>query len=229
MNVKFDPQLLCPLCGKRTVQVCKKKYISKEHIPPKSVLRNCKEHIKVPACKECNQGTSSADEQFKYLLAMYLGVDEKSFGLWNSAIRTLNRKKDVRAKIITNTSNILVPHHKGGYGYQVDIGNVDKHHLKKFIQVCKKIVRGLHWYITYEVLPCDTEVIVKVLDQGDAVPDEWNEVLHKFGREIYKAEGNFIVRYAIVEDQENASLWVIRFYGQDLFWSIVKPTTEKFI
>ena len=118
---QFNPELKCPLCGINKAQHDGKKYISKEHIPPRSILKDCPNHIKVPSCKSCNQDTSDLDEHFKYSMGIYLGKKHDAKELWQSSLKTLRRRKKDKEKIIESMSKIMVPDPRGGYGYQVKI------------------------------------------------------------------------------------------------------------
>jgi hypothetical protein len=180
---KFDPNLICPFCGTNAVQHNGKRYISPEHVPPQSVFvdKNDKHGlITVPSCSSCNGGTSEQDERFKFQLSIQLGVDtpqKKAF--WDSCRESLHHKSSWRNNVIANTSPLLMPYGQG-YGHPVAL---DVHPMQTVII---KIIRGLHWKVTGEVLPPTVETSINILQQGYSLDGELLAMFNKFGKSIQK-------------------------------------------
>lgn len=212
---KFDPNLICPLCGLRKAENNGKYYNHKEHIPPKSIFTDNKsQRITVPSCKLCNAGTSALDEEFKYSMGVYLGY--KSPELWASTIRTLHKNKRLKKETFNNISS--VPVLRNG-----ELSYVVKMPRESILAVVKKICRGLHWHITNEIVPHDLNPEIFLIKQDANVDPDVAELLGKFGKILSTGGGNFSAQYAIVENVKYASIWNLRFYGEDCFFAAFRP------
>jgi hypothetical protein len=218
--------LTCPLCGERKAKHNGRKFIEKEHIPPRCVLEPSlerKELITVPSCEECNSRTSEFDEKFKVQLSIWLGIDTRDKEiLWNKVRRTLKQKKGWRNEIIENTSYpLLVPYAKG-YGHQV---RLDANILKT---ASRKILRGLHWHVTQEILPPDMQPEIILAEQGKKFDQHYQDTFTKYGKTIIKCGGQFEAIHAIPEDVYHASIWLLRFYGDDFLLAFLMPKEPIF-
>ena len=136
---KFDPSILCPLCGIRTPQNDGKKWIAREHIPPKSLfIVGTPDLITVPSCYECNNLTSKHDLDFQHIIGLYTG--RQSTPRWKKTLQSLN-KNPIRQKkkqtILENFSPVLIQTKAGWWGHQL---KVEKQPIDI---VVKKIVKGL--------------------------------------------------------------------------------------
>jgi len=221
---KFNSNLICPLCGKKTAQHNGKKYISCEDIPPKCVFidRNDKRGlIKVPSCDGCNNKTSAQDEKFKYQLSLLLGLDtDQKKQFWNSCRKTLKSKPVWREAVLKNTSSLLMPYGKGhGHPVKMDVLPVRT--------VVTKIIRGLHWYLTGEIIPPDVKPSIRILEQGCSLDGNLLAMFNKFGKSIQKCENQFEAIYALAEDCKYGSAWLLRFYGQDCFLAFLRSSKKE--
>lgn len=221
----FIPDLLCPLCGENKAQHNGKKYIKMEHVPPRAIFVDRNDPhglIKVPSCKNCNAGTSALDEQFKYQLSIYLGANtECQKALWQSARKTLNHPPNHnRRKAIIDNISTLLTHYRYGMGYltMLDIAPIKT--------VAIKIVRGLHWYTTYEVLPPDVDLDIGLIEQGESIDKDTKIVFDKFGKSIQKCGDQFEAVYAIANDVKSASMWLLKFYGEDCLLCFIRPNQD---
>lgn len=216
--IKYDPEMLCPLCGDRKPKTNGKKWISREHVPPKSLfLDGTSDLITVPSCDECNNLTSKYDLDFKIALGLYIGNSSPEF--WKSTLVSLN-KSDIRKKkkqiILNETSKILHRTQAGWWGHRIKF---DKKPIKI---VVSKIVKGLHWHLSKEIIPSDAKVTIQFLQQGEKVKEEIQQILNQYGKLLVKGSC-FQTQYAITVDNKHASIWKLTFYGQDCFIAIIDP------
>lgn len=175
--------------------------------------------ITVPACAECNEGTSTLDEEFKAQLGLYLGRNNPTF--WQSALKTIlhPHKKKLKDKITDNLSPILSPMGNGAWGHLVKVD------AKPIMTVARKAVRGLFWHKTGKYMPPDADLDVSMIRQGDQLMPEVQWMLDKFGQ-TFKQGSEFEARFALAEDKEYASVWLLKFYGEDCILVIVTPKED---
>lgn len=210
---KFDPNLICPLCGINSVQHNGKKYISCEHILPKSVFFDREDRdglITVPSCYSCNNGTSGQDEIFKcFLSTILLGVDTpQKRELFKSCKKTFDKKPNWRANIIKSVSPLLVLYGQG-YGHPVYVD------MEPIERVIVKIIRGLYWKVTGMVADSGASVTIKYIEQGRSLDGELLHMFQTFGKCIQKCKNQFEAIFVIENMSSSSSAWLIRFYSQD--------------
>lgn len=221
--VKFDPDMLCPLCGKRKPLTNGRRWIAREHIPPKSLfVEGTSDLITVPSCGECNNRTSQHDLDFQHAIGIYTGKNSPE--RWQKTLRSLNKnpvRKKKKENILNNTSKVLTRTKAGWYGYKVKIEK------KPVETVVKKIVKGLHWHVTGDVLPNDINVSITLLGQGENLNEELQGILNKYGNFLLTGNNSFCAHYAIAQDHNHASVWKLTFDGEDCFFVIIDPKRAK--
>lgn len=211
---KANPDLICPLCGKNKVEYDHKKgkYISREHVPPQCIfIGNIPDNlITVPSCKDCNYGTHTADEEFKCILSLRLGTGTpQKKELFDSTRKTLNKKPRLRNGYINNASSLVLP-----YGNRANLfGHLMRVNGMPVRKIVTKIIKGLHWYVTKEMIPSNNQPDIYTIRQGFSVDSTIMSIFNKYGKSIKKGN-QFETIYCVAE---NKTLWLIRFYGEDCF------------
>jgi hypothetical protein len=217
----FDPKLLCPICGEKPVEHDGKKYIKVEHIPPRGlfVIREDRNGlITVPSCLACNAGTALLDQEFQVYLSIHLGTGNSyTNALWNNALKTSRKNQRLKRSVDKSISPTLV-RTNAGYQHPVAIP------ADLVSRSMNKIVRGLHWWVTDEVLPKTVLVKGVYVQSGQQVPIEVADTLREFGKSVARCNNQFEAVYAIVEDRPFSSLWLICFYGQEYYWAVLENT-----
>ena len=91
--------------------------------------------------------------------------------------------------------------------------------------VIGKIVRGLHWYVTGEIIaPTIAPEIYPAF--GYSAPGPILKIMSEFGKCIQRCGNQFEAIHAVTQDGVPAnSLWLFRFYGQDCFCAALRPRT----
>jgi len=175
--------------------------------------------IKIPSCVSCNHGSSKFDEQFKWQVSLLIQADtEQKKKFWQSARKTLNHDKNFAKKtnllIQAQTAPLVIL--PGIIGHPVSLPSEPVH------VVVTKIIRGLYWLVTQKNSPPDFKIDIRLISQ-DTAPDAYKQMLNKFGSTIQRGNGQFEAIYALIEDCEGASIWLLRFYGRDCFFVISSP------
>lgn len=216
---RFDINLICPLCGINGVQHNGRRYIAREHIPPRSLfIKGTSDLITIPSCQECNNLTSHHDEEFKISMGLYLGSSAPDF--WQDIRQSLNKNEKRRRKrthIIESMSTTLTKSPTGRWGHKVLVER-DSIDL-----VVTKITKGLHWHFTKNILPSDIIPKIIFLNQGAMIHPETQQILNKYGQMLKVANGNFQAHHAFIPNEKHASLWKLSFYGVDCFLVGIKP------
>jgi len=52
------------------------------------------------------------------------------------------------------------------------------------------------------------------------------EILKRYGKSIQKCGIQFEAIYGVAEEEQYASMWLLRFYGEDCFIAFVEPLKE---
>lgn len=138
---------ICVFCGRR-------RQLTEDHIPPKSLFAKGTALIKVCACNECNQESSKDDEFLKLLLTLPLGASQlpQIKPLVPSVIRSFGKKEARRYARgildsivpveITTPGGIFLGHLPGL--------PVNRNRIERII---RKIVRGLFYEEMKYALP----------------------------------------------------------------------------
>lgn len=132
----------CPFCGKWGV-------ITADHIPPKSLFPNPRPDnmIIVPACKECNTGSSNDDEIFRTAMAVDIRSSQNVDSLIPKALRGMKRKYSLFVEAMKTAQEVELQSSKGlfiGNGYRMQIDS------KPMNRVITKIIKGLIYHHTKE-------------------------------------------------------------------------------
>ena len=211
---KFNPYLLCPLCGINHVEHNGKRYIHREHIPPKNLFNNTSglDLITVPSCRSCNAGTSRYDEIFKISTAIH-GCENTEQSLWIEALKTLKHNKALKRNIEENISRLKICRDN-----QILIPIfIDAKQLGVSIN---KIIRGLHFYVTGEVIPSGVKVEYTLFQQGYS--DQPNSIWGKTSEYINSGDDQFEVYYQIAKDSKYSSNWWVRIHSKNYFMGVVR-------
>lgn len=149
------PQIgLCALCGKR-------RKLTKDHIPPRSLFPKGTPLIKVQSCEECNQGSSKDDEFLRLLLTMPLGAHKipQISPLVAPLLRSFG-KREARGYVggfLGSIEQIDVTTPGGVFLGRVPTFRVDP---ARITRILRKIVRGLFYKEFKTPLPSSHGVAV---------------------------------------------------------------------
>jgi hypothetical protein len=208
---------VCVICGIRPAE-------TGEHIPPKGLFTERPQaYLVVPACKPCNEGTKLDDEYFRQVLSACSWTEE-AHKVWKEKVASkfpqfpatqagLRDSLDTMPVAIPNLGEIALR------ALRVKASRVDR--------VAEKMVRGLHWFHTGQILDADTEILVRFLNIADVQvvlddPD-YHEVIDKCMMGVYRHPDvirTFFYNFALGPTN---SLWHLFFYRQNAMAVLTGP------
>ena len=128
---------ICSFCGRRRL-------VTSDHIPPKLLFPKATNCITVPACEECNKGSSKDDELLRLLLAMSAGASSSPQveHLIEPTLRVFERGESQRFAhgVLSAVADVEVTTPSGIY-----LGKVPALKLEPSVlpRIARKIVTGL--------------------------------------------------------------------------------------
>lgn len=194
--------------------------VTRDHVPPKSFFPQPRPAnlITVPACSECNGGFSKDEDLF---LAAFMfssaGISEVGQAIWRQTLRrAYSKNPGLRWRISRSIQEVEVSTPAGLYlGRRMTI-RPDERRSAQFVA---KIVRGLYHHEFGIPLAWNAEITsywIRTASEGQEIEKFRDQLLH--GSRGWS--GVFEYRFNRVADQPNDSMWVIRFFGQFVFWCI---------
>ena len=216
---------ICPFCHEN-------KKLTKDHIPPKNLFPKPRPNtlLKIPGCKECNEGTSKDDEYFRLMLSMRSEV-----GL-NSLV-SKNREKIVNSlfreqargflhRLFDNLNYSPTYTKQGIYVGEKPTYKIDDLRINK---TAVKVIKGLFYHEFKIPVPKDWSVtaIFDMTIQRDVNKQFLNTIKDIMDFTMYADEktivkDGFSYRFKkFDEDKNNESSWILRFYNKILFIGFV--------
>lgn len=194
---------MCVFCAERPA-------VTKDHVPPKGIFARPlpADLITVPACEECNKGSSKEDEEFRAMLGIRVGgwtPQGKAF--WNkAALRTLRHNQRLKREVLSSARNTEVVTPGGLY--------LGRHFLvpwqtSSHDNTIAKITRGLYFHHFGEILAPDVSMQAYWLQD---IGDEYADVLGKLVRGSI-GENAFVYAFGRNNESAGASIWFYQFYG----------------
>ena len=220
----------CAYCG--TVAL-----LTKDEIPPRCLFSRPlpMDILKIPSCRKCNNGASLDDEYFKTMLALKdkAGSHTEAEAIRASVFRGLKlpRKQNFTRSILRQIRTVKLHSPSGLYlgkhlAYDVDLRRLDS--------VVARITKGLFWHHKSYRLPDGFEVVVFCQDglaQLDrrTLSELRDQIVAPVLRQPVLEIGRGVMRYwySFAEDRENASAWILEFYGDVRFVAITLPAKPR--
>ena len=215
---------ICALCASRPA-------VDREHIPAQTLFPKPRPHnmITVPACAECNGGTSLDDEYLRTYFA--LRVEERP-------TPSLARIREVASRGLTR------PQHRGlqeTFARSMSMGWVPAPggtlltlqmrmtpDLRRVLRVIRKHARGLFYHITERVLPADTKLIVLPDHRVARMPPQKQHAVDTWSKQsLAGVRGNVgeVFGYAlnVTIDNPNAFFMSLLFYKTFYYLVATRP------
>lgn len=196
---------ICVLCGENDAS-------TSEHVPPRGFFKGVSgQFITVPACKECNNGSSEDDELLRnYLSAEIGGETEESRKLWeDGAHRSFLRSKKYRDALFTSLQEVIVKDKNGN-----EIKKLAFHiPVSLYHRIFSKITKGLFFHHTASILALDIPISIDSLTSN---PTSYMPIFKQLNRNEI-CDGIFKYWYWA---EGNSSLWFYCFH--DTHWIMVK-------
>jgi len=194
----------CVFCDKRPA-------VTKDHIPPKGIFLKPRPNnlIRVPACEECNSGTSDLDERFMVYLGLHVGGSggEGENFFRNGVLKALDQNRKLRKEILSKMKPVYLES-KGGIIY--DRGYKVLWDSKAHNAIVEKIIRGLYYHHFNGILGESADIKVhwyrELSPEMVEMAKGWDVNIFGKGEVAYRFFGRPI-------EAPWHSVWIFKFYG----------------
>ena len=211
--------LLCAICGVRAAT-------TKDHIPPKSLYPKPRDNDSnlntVPACSHCNGGSSSDDEIFKLLIGIDTGEHQKDpQKVIDSLAGTVGKNARIANQIFSTKQRVLA-NIRGPILQQAVTVTFD---FKPYERVITRIVRGLHWMETGQVM--NSEAGIKVLPGNQltqSAASDWMSLMLLLPLKRLNKD-SFSYRYQIGDD--GIHVWGMQFFSRHTTFVLVHEASAQ--
>jgi hypothetical protein len=212
---------ICVLCGEREA-------ITGEHVPPKGLFRKLPNpYLTIPACKECNEGSTLDDEYLRQVM---------------SATALVGEGRDVwTEKVVPKFQNR--PGTQAGLRNAMTISEIETEQFGKFMAPqlmiseprlrvsITKMVFGLHWFHTGNILPSTRRPILALIDaaRGPAtiVSKEFQAVSQGNLMGVYDSPATRETFFYTYTALPLASKWFFFFYKQTAVIAVTYPSRRR--
>lgn len=211
---------LCVLCGERAAT-------THDHIPPKCIYPKPRDNDMnlhtVPACRECNEGDSAADEVFKAIITIDTSHARGDGGVLVDLLAgTVGKNPKIANNIFESAQSVYAPLDSSVLQPAVCV-SFEK---TPYEAVVRRIVRGLYWTETQEILPRSANIVVfPSREIQPHVRTAFQEAM-PHAELIFLNKGTFAYRYLpLAEDQ--SSIWGMCFFSSHTIFAYVKCGTDN--
>lgn len=209
----------CAICGNIGAS-------TDDHLPPQSLyptpLPNKEILFSVPACKNCNNGASTDDEEFKIAIGVMRGGKEPSSDLLDSLQATLNNNARLDRLVKT-----------GSPTWVFDAGTMRTGPVKimfsrqRYEKVVSRIIKGLYWRETGNSL--GKETYIEVIDQASLSPERektLRELLLQPGLKRGTLNAETVV-YKYFMRPDGQSFWALYFFSTHAVFGFAAAPMES--
>jgi hypothetical protein len=151
------------------------------------------------------------------------GVTVAGKRLWDQKLERMYAKNaGLRRRILTNFREVEVRSPSGLFIRKGMAVQLEDHRILKVIE---QIVRGLYYFEFDEPLPNSTTFRSQFAQSSEAMaPMELIKHQLKLGARDWP--GLFEYRFNRVSERPEASIWIMRFWGVNVFWAITNKKAE---
>ena len=199
---------ICVICGTRPAKTV-------DHVPPKGFFKGVAnaQLRTVPACKECNNGASSDDEDVRFFMSAQIGKENSaSKQLWEAgALKTILRKTKLRRAFVATAGEVAVIEKDGTHTTKIAF----RVPASTYQRVFERTTRGLYFFHTGRILPANVPVSVTMLA---GTPDMNTDDICQLNVEVI-GDGACVYRYGVVPEDLDSSMWIYEFHHAH--WALV--------
>jgi len=202
----------CVLCGIRSSTM------TSDHLPPQCIYppprtENMELH-KVPACEICNNAAAKHDEEFKVVLSFLTGeFQDKPDNVISSLAKTIGHNDRIAHQIFSTRQRGYADRGSGILERVMKLSFSDE----SYNFVIQRMVRGLFWRETNEIMSQDAEVTVWPLRHFNRTTAENMRDL------LFSVEPRFLNNKTVVYRaffwDDGYSLWGIEFFGKHIVFA----------
>ncbi len=198
----------CVICGIRPAETV-------DHVPPKGFFKGVEnaQLRTVPACRDCNNGASSDDEDVRFFISAQIGKQNPaSKQLWEAgAHKTILRKTKLREAFVATAGKVTVVENDGKRTTKIAF----RVPVNTYQRVFERTTRGLYFYHTGRILPATVPVSVTMLA---GTPNMDTDEIRLLNMEVI-GDGACVYRYGVVPEDVDCSLWIYEFHHAH--WAMV--------
>ena len=194
--------------------------MTRDHVPPKNLFPAPRpsDLVTVPACRECNNGASVEDEDFRTYLSLQIGrqnhLTEK---LWfDGAKKSLARRRSLQQQILASLRPVQVQTKAG-----IESKTAFEVPERIYIRVFERVVRGLYYHHFGRILGKDVPISISPLV---GIDDRSMKLLERLPVAAI-GDPAFVYKYAVATEDDTSSLWVMQLY--EAHW--IEATTGRAI
>lgn len=205
---------ICVICGLNPATTT-------EHLPPRGFFKGMAGNFRtVPACSECNNGSSSDDEALRNYISAQVGKETSaSASLWDKgAHKSLKRSGKLRADFLSTMQEVKLVE-----------GNSTVTRLAFLIpvslyqRVFERVTRGLYFWHSGTILP--TTVPVKI-DRLETPPDLSQPDLQVL--ENQKVLPNaFEYWYSLAPEDNNHGVWLFCIHNNEWVYATTGALVDE--
>ena len=199
---------ICVLCGKNVAT-------TRDHLPPEGIfhkpLPSKSNLITVPACAECNNGSSLTDEDFQAFLALSVGHRTPSgttfFQQKGRATVLANRSRFEAIRSQMSSIDVVDPN-----GQYLGRAPTIRWDGRVFETLILRLIRGLYWHHTRTILPQDSNIEIQ---WPKAMPTEAIKLVREMQCEhagIRTIGDQFAYCFMVLPENNGHSLWIFEFH-----------------
>jgi hypothetical protein len=190
---------------------------TRDHIPPQGIYPKPRDNDvnlhTVPACSQCNGGDSAADEVFKAIISIdtsHTREDDDVLVDWLA--RTVGHNQKIANNIFESAQGIDAPLGTGVLQPAVCV-SFEK---TPYEAVIRRVVRGLYWTETQEILPRSANITVCPAREVKPHVRASFQAAMPYGKPGSLNKGTVAYRYLLFEEDQK-SIWGIRFFSHVVF------------
>lgn len=212
---------LCVLCGERPATKGEG-----DHLPPQCIYPKPRPlgipWNKVPACTPCNNAGSADDEQFKLIIGISTGdFRENQQLVIDSLAGTIGKNMRLAKQVLTK--------HQRGYGHRS--GNAVAEPLvavpfdgESYSRVIQRIVRGLYWQQSGQILRREAEI--QVIPEQFVDPELAEPIKLLLSRAVRVELNNATFIYKYILEDDSSSFWGLQLFDKHFVFALVSSETE---
>jgi hypothetical protein len=201
----------CAYCGK-PVGRKEKEHVIPSCLYPKSKARSKVQRITVPTCRDCNASWADDEAHFRNVINVSGDANEPARELWQTTTRSFN-KSDGRRRLIDLIQRLQPVKVDGRERFMIYPGKDEL-----VIRIIRKIIRGLCHFHQVATAVDERRVWADVLKYK--IPDEFLKDMPILHREADILQ----YRFAVLNQVDIHSVWVLTFFERTIFISIVSES-----
>ena len=199
---------ICVICGVGLADTV-------DHVPPKCFFQGVEnaQLRTVPACRPCNNGASSDDEDVRFYISAQVGKQTAATKkLWEDGARkNILRKTKLRESFVSTLGQMTVIGQDGAPVTRMAFRVPNSTYQRVF----ERTTRGLYFFHTGRILPASVPVDVTLLA---GTPNMDNEAIQMLKVETIGEEA-CVYRWGVMAEYADYSLWIYRLH--QTHWAMV--------